>query len=221
MWSIAFVAVAKSLILLNPSVPAVASQLSHSLQRHRSFPTASALACGTVAISTSPAVPSRASGRAQASSMSSLKRECPRGAGRRSGMQRSPCTAVAAGAGALRKQLEGVCHPRVQQGGGQRDLQVPHIIHPLQVSQPASSPASPQREGPKAPPLHQGGGLGWGMRGVWRLLIPRAKTVLLWGIFFLSSNQWKCVYQKTVFGLDKCFSDVNKAGERDGVGENR
>lgn len=64
-------------------------------------------------------------------------------------MQRSPCTAVGAGAGALRKQLEGVCHPRVQQGGGQWDLQVPHIIHPLRVSHPASSPASPQRGAPE------------------------------------------------------------------------
>lgn len=35
--------------------------------------------------------------------------------------------------------------------------------------------------------------------------------------FFLPSNQWKCVYQGTVFDLDKCFSDVNKAGER-GIG---
>lgn len=34
--------------------------------------------------------------------------------------------------------------------------------------------------------------------------------------FFLASNQWKCVYQETVLGLDKCYSDVNKAGERDG-----
>lgn len=34
------------------------------------------------------------------------------------------------------------------------------------------------------------------------------------GGVFLSSNQWKCVYQETVFDLDKCFTDVNKAGGR-------
>lgn len=33
---------------------------------------------------------------------------------------------------------------------------------------------------------------------------------------FLSSNQWKCVYQETVSDLDKCFTDVNKAGEGGG-----
>lgn len=29
---------------------------------------------------------------------------------------------------------------------------------------------------------------------------------------FLPSNQWKCGYQENVFDLDKCFSDVNRAG---------
>jgi len=29
---------------------------------------------------------------------------------------------------------------------------------------------------------------------------------------FLPRNQWKCVYQENVFDLDKCFSDVNRAG---------
>lgn len=36
------------------------------------------------------------------------------------------------------------------------------------------------------------------------------------GSLTLSSNQWKCVYRETMFDLDKCFTDVNKAGERDG-----
>lgn len=57
---------------------------------------------------------------------------------------------------------------------------------------------------------------GWGRdkRDLEVLSILRAKNLLLWRIF-LSSNQWKCVYQVTVFDLDKCFTDVNKAGERD------
>lgn len=68
---------------------------------------------------------------------------------------------------------------------------------------------------PKTHPPMWAGGLGARYRmDLEALLIPRAKNLLLWRIF-LSSNQWKCVYQETMFDLDKCFTDVNKAGERD------
>lgn len=68
-------------------------------------------------------------------------------------MQCTPCTDRGAGADALgqclEKQLEGVCVPRVQHGRDMGDLQVPQIMHLLQVSHLTSSPASTLRGSPK------------------------------------------------------------------------
>lgn len=129
----------------------------------------------------------------------------------------------------LGKQLEVVCHPWVQHGRGQPSrpcCQSPRWIYRciyrlLRVSYLRSHTCRrgylllPLYGVPKTHPPHQAGGLGARYRmDLEALLIPRAKNLLLWRIF-LSSNQWKCVYQETMFDLDKCFTDVNKAGERD------
>lgn len=104
----------------------------------------------------------------------------------------------------------------------QVELEVHYIICLLRVSYLTSrtclcyewSPKHLQASCPQAGE-RQDGGLGRGdKRDLKVLSIPRAKNLLLWRIF-LSSNQWKCVYQETVFDLDKCFTDVNRAGERD------
>lgn len=132
----------------------------------------------------------------------------------------------------LGKQLEVVCHPWVQRGRGQPlqpSSQSPRWIYRCIISYivcfvclildhiPAGGGISSFHSTgvPKTHPPHQAGGLGARYRmDLEALLIPRAKNLLLWRIF-LSSNQWKCVYQETMFDLDKCFTDVNKAGERD------
>lgn len=104
----------------------------------------------------------------------------------------------------------------------QVELEVHYIIYLLQVSYLTShtclcyegSPKHLQAPYPQAGALRDGGLWRGDKRDLKVLLIPRAKNLLLWRIF-LSSNQWKCVYQETVFDLDKCFTDVNRAGERD------
>ena len=131
----------------------------------------------------------------------------------------------------LGKQLEVVCHPWVQHGRGQPfrpssqslpggfigalyHISASGVISYIPYLQEGVPPASTLRWSPKHILLSRVESWRRDKRDLEVLLIPRAKNLLLWRIF-LSSNQWKCVYQETVFDLDKCFTDVNKAGERD------
>lgn len=131
------------------------------------------------------------------------------------------------GSGAsLGKQLEVVCHPWVQMEGvgplspalslpagfigALYHIPASGIISYILDLQEGESLLPPLQEDPQNTSFPPEGGLG-------AVLIPKANNLLLWRIF-LSSSQWKCVYRETVFDLDKCFTDVNKAG---GQGDKR
>lgn len=111
----------------------------------------------------SPVVPSRASGRAQASLMSSLKRECsdrPREEERDAAhpLHGRGCRCCSGSSwkgfvihGCSREEVRGIYRSLILYIFSRC-----HILHPTSMC-------------PKAHPLHQGGGLGWGIGVVWRL----------------------------------------------------
>lgn len=107
-------------------------------------------------------------------------------------MQCTPCTDRGAGADALgqclEKQLEGgLCSTGAawkRHGGftGSSDHASSGVTSHIQ-------PCLHSQGVPKAHPLHPDGGLVWGTGEVWRLLIPRAKNVLLWRFSFQQSME--------------------------------
>lgn len=169
MGSITFAAVAKCLIPLNFPSSIVASQLNPWLLHTMSspIPRASA-ACGAPGSTAGlhlPCcpVPSRAQ-----TAFDFLKWEClesPRQEG---------CTGALPGEGAGR----GLCSMEEARG--------------IYRSSSGVTVLPPPRGGPKAHP-HPDGGLVWGTGEVWRLLIPRAKDVLLWRSFSFQQSMEMCL----------------------------